>query len=365
MGANIAFYIYDAASCNKRVAGSDGEIHGSDQLKGRQDKLVKLHLEHQSKQLQRIGEASIYGPPGLRKSGLVAHPIKRLQACNKDMTFTMEIPPSTPPPEVYGVSLDIVIEGLRRRVVQKGLDCIIGLEKLYTSMDTNKNGKLEYSEFREGMLLHNILSSEAECQAVFSHFDIDISGYMDYNEFLSAMRGKLNDARKAVVHEAFDLLDVDGSGILEPGDLKSRYRTFAHPDVRAGIRDEDEVYNEFLDHFDTINGDRHVSKTEFEKYYESMSAVISNDKLFEAMIRNTWHLPGAQSGHCLRVHVTRAAGHENEDPQGWGHDIQKTVEIRPDIGLQRHDPRFFEECKRRLKEMGYPDVSHIEVLGRY
>jgi len=339
-------------------------LHVSNQLKGRQDKLTRLHMEHNSKQLQRVGESSIYGPPGLRTSGLVAHPSKRFQS-SQDMTFSMDAPPATPPPMVNGVSLDIIIEGLRRRVHQKGLDCIMGLEKFYRSMDADGNGRLEYSEFKEGMLQQGILGSDAECKAVFSQFDVDFSGYMDYNEFLSAMKGKLNDVRKAVVDEAFDLLDIDGSGILEPADLKRRYRTFAHPDVRAGIRDEDEVYNEFLDHFDTIAGDRQVSKVEFERYYESMSAVINNDKLFEAMIRNTWHLPGAQSGHCLRVHITRAAGHENDDPQSWGIDIQKTVEIRPDIGLQRHDPAFFEECNRRLEELGFPDVCHIEVLGRY
>jgi Ca2+-binding EF-hand superfamily protein len=347
-----------------RVAGSDGELHISSQLKGRQDKLTRLHMEHNSKQLQRVGEASIYGPPGLRTSGLVAHPFKRLQS-STDMAFSLEAPPPTPPMIVDGVAMDIIIEGLRRRMHQKGLDCLMGLEKFYNSLDDNGNGKLEFAEFKDGMLRQDVLNSDAACRAIFDYFDTDKSGYMDYIEFLSAVKGKLNDARKAVVDEAFDLLDADGSGILEAADLKKRYRTFAHPDVRAGVRSEDEVYNEFLDHFDTVAGDRAVSKVEFEKYYESMSAVIHNDKLFEAMIRNTWHLPGAQSGHCLRVHITRAAGHEMEDPQSWGHDIQKTVEIRPDIGFQRHDPRFYEECNERLKDMGFPDVCAIEVLGRY
>merc|ERR1711937_694772 len=132
----------------------------------------------------------------------------------------MDVPPSTPPAMVNGVSLDIIIEGLRRRVQEKGLDCFMGMEKFFSSMDDNRNGKLEFAEFKDGMQRQNILTSDAECKSIFNHFDTDNSGYMDYYEFLSAMKGKLNDARKAVVDEAFDLLDIDGSGILEPADLK-------------------------------------------------------------------------------------------------------------------------------------------------
>lgn len=348
-----------------RVAGSDGHLHTSNQLKGRQERLTRLHMEHNAKQLQRVGQASIYGPPNLRTSGLTAHPFKPPQQFQKGMMFSTELPPPAPPVQVEGVPIDLIIDGLRRRMHQKGLDSIMGLEKYYKSLDKDGNGRLEFPEFLEGMMQQNILRSDSECLAIFKYFDEDNSGALDYREFMSVVKGKLSEARKAVVNEAFDFLDLSGDGVLQPEDLKQRYRSFAHPDVRAGIRSEEDTFKEFLEHFDTVCGDLTVSRVEFQRYYEGMSATIPNDKFFDTMIRNTWHLPGALGGHCLRVHVTRAAGHEMDDPQAWGLDIQKTVEIRPDIGLQRHDPHFFEECAKRLNDLGYPDVANIEVLGRY
>lgn len=353
-----------------RVAGSDGVIHTSSQLQGRQEKLTRLHMEHNAKQLQRVGEASIYGPRNMRTSGLAAHPFKMPQgwatnSSRRDMNFTKEVPPPTPPPVVGGIPVDLIMQGLRRRMQQKGLTSLTNLEKFYRGLDKDGNGSLSFAEFRDGLLEQDILRSEAECAAIFGVFDEDLSGSMDYREFLAVVKGKLNDKRKAVVDEAFDFLDMSGNGTLDADDLKQRYATFAHPDVRAGIKTEEEVFSEFLSHFDTVCGDEMISKIEFEKYYENMSAVITSDAFFTAMVRNTWHLPGAQSGHCLKVHITRAAGTEDDEPYAWGHDIQKTVEIRPDLGLQRHDPRFFEETARRLYEMGFPDVAHIEVLGRY
>lgn len=325
---------------------------------------MRLHMEHNGKQLQRVGEASIYGPPTLRTSGLTAHPFKPSQS-QPGMNFSMEVPAKQPPAEVRGIPVDIIIDGLRRRMHQKGLDAIMALERFYKQMDKDGNHTLELPEFSEGMIQSGLLRDDAECQAVFNHFDEDNSGALDYREFMSVVKGKLSAARKAVVDEAFDFLDMTGDGVLQPDDLKQRYRTFAHPDVRAGIRTEEEVFSEFLDNFDVVCGDLTVSKMEFERYYEGMSATMPNDRFFEAMIRNTWHLPGAQSGHCLRVHITRGAGNEMDYSTAWGKDIMKTVEIRPDIGLQRHDPRFYEECARRLNEMGFPDVVNIEVLGRY
>jgi Ca2+-binding EF-hand superfamily protein len=354
----------------QRYAGSDGQLHVSEQLVARKEKLTQLHMVHQGKQLQRVGEASIYGPPAYRTSGLSAHPFRgpkewQNDGSRRDLDFTLDLPVKTPPPEVGGVTVDLIIQGLRRRMQQRGLECIFGMEKFYKSMDKDGNGTLEYPEFRDGLMQHGLLQNDAECKAIFQSFDEDRSGFLDWREFMSLVKGQLNPVRKQIVDEAFDLLDISGNGVVDAEDLKERYRTFAHPDVRAGIRTEEEVFSEFLENFDVLCSDASVSKVEFQKYYESMSATIPNDAFFVAMLRNTWHLAGAKDGHCLRVHITRRAGTEMKDPKAWGHDIAKTIEIRPDLGLQRHDPRFYEEAAKRCNEMGYPDVGNIEVLGRY
>lgn len=183
---------------------------------------------------------------------------------------------------------------------------------------------------------------------------------------MTVVRGNLPSRRRKIVHEAFQMLDVDGSGVLDITDLKKIYRTFAHPDVVAGVRTEEEVFGDFLAGFDTMNQDG-ISLSEFELYYEHLSTLIDKDEFFEAMVRNTWHMKGAQGGHCLRLHITRAGAWTSSNRTGaqGAETKQETVEIRPDIGVNRHDPMFFDLCRERLKEMGYNDVANIEVLGRY
>lgn len=280
------------------------------------------------------------------------------------MNFTLTLPePPKLQKEVDGMPLDLIIDGLRRRMKQNGTESMKAVERFYKEIDKDGNGRLSIEEFETGLMEHNILRSRAECDAIFRFFDVDQSGFIDYNEFMTVVKGELSERRKKVVHEAFNSLDVSGDGKLSAEDIRQRYRTFAHPDVRAGVRTEEEVFSEFLNHFDTIQADCEISLTEFEKYYETLSAMVGNDDLFETMVRNTWHLPGAHGGHCLRVHITK--GNRPGSPGPWGNLYQKTVEIRPDIGLQRHDPGFFEKCKERLEELGWFDVAHIEVLGRY
>merc|ERR1712014_394669 len=94
-------------------------------------------------------------------------------------------------------------------------------------------------------------------------------------------------------------------GVLTGDDIKLKYRCFAHQDSRMGARSEDAVYDEFVKCFDTINSDGNVTLAEFERYYEYASALIASDELFEATVRNAWHLPGATGGSCLRVKITQ------------------------------------------------------------
>merc|ERR1719160_329496 len=99
--------------------------------------------------------------------------------------------------------------------------------------------------------------------------------------------------------------------------------------------------------------DGQVTLPEFEFYYENVGALIASDDYFEAMVRNAWHLEGADGGHCLRLHVTNFDGNS------------RVVEIREDAEINRQSPRFFEKVHKMLKERGHDDIVNIEVMGRY
>jgi Ca2+-binding EF-hand superfamily protein len=347
----------------------------------RQFAILGWHAANNAKQLERLRTASIYGnlPPRTRSGSELSQYEKRFEPTpffSYEQTWKPSSSRSSSKSGTQGSSLkqvaldpvpqsppvDLLIDGMRHRLEAGGTDALVKLLAFFKQADSDKSGTLDLSEFSKGLMGMGLLDSPRECALVFRYYDADETGFIDTEEFLDAFRGKLPEHRRQVVHEAFNLLDRDGNGVLDINDLKRIYKTYAHPDVKAGIRTESEVLGEFLSVFDTIHDDGSVGLAEFEQYYEGVSILIKSDAYFESMLRNTWHLPGAGGGHCLRLHIARDVRDRRTHELKI---VQEHVEIRPDIGINRHDPRFFKECKQRLEEMGYDSVIDIEVLGRY
>mmetsp|Transcript_39281 Transcript_39281/g.83062 ORF Transcript_39281/g.83062 Transcript_39281/m.83062 type:complete len:162 (+) Transcript_39281:614-1099(+) len=131
------------------------------------------------------------------------------------------------------------------------------------------------------------------------------------------------------------------------------WRTSKNAGNLSNQRSETDIFNEFLSNFDILSSNGQITVSEFEEYYESIGALITSDATFEEVVRSAWNLEGASGGHCLRVHVT----------DSWGRG--QRVDIRGDLGVDRHHPRFLEYVKSKLRKMGHDDVARIEIMGRY
>jgi len=112
-----------------------------------------------------------------------------------------------------------------------------------------------------------------------------------------AVSGEMSPSRKAFVMKAFKKIDKDDSGILDIRDIQGTYNAKEHPDVKKGIKTEEEVLSEFLDTFELHHSlkhpedkDRQVTPKEFIEYYTNVGSCIENDQYFELMITNAWNL---------------------------------------------------------------------------
>ena len=114
----------------------------------------------------------------------------------------------------------------------------------------------------------------------------------------------MNETRKRIVLQAFDKLDSDGSGIIEINDIKTLYNAKNSKDVLSGKKTEEEVFNEFLNTFETFHNlkkgirDKRVTLEEFLEYYNNISMSIDNDEYFVEMMENAWKL---KKLHQLRL----------------------------------------------------------------
>lgn len=166
-------------------------------------------------------------------------------------------------------------------------------------MDDNNSKTLDREEFRKALRDFKIDVPDDQILVVFNAFDLNRDGTIDYNEFLRIIRGDLSSARLPFVKRAFQKLDRDGSGIVDINDIREVYNASKHPDVLSGKKTDTQVFNEFLETFEThhniMNGaqaDGQITLDEFIEYYTNISASIDNDEYFALMMNNSWNLSG-------------------------------------------------------------------------
>lgn len=124
------------------------------------------------------------------------------------------------------------------------------------------------------------------------YFDRDRSGGVGYEEFLRAVRGRLSPVRKQLVKKIFDVLDKIGGerGYLTIDSIKDIYSVSKHPAVVAGKMTKEEALQEFLNAFESAEGNRDgkVTLDEWVRYYEEVSVSIDSDDYFGTMMSTTW-----------------------------------------------------------------------------
>lgn len=89
-------------------------------------------------------------------------------------------------------------------------------------MDKNGDGKLSRQEILEGYEEHfNKSLDEDQLDKLFSSVDIDNSGFIDYSEFIMATMNEKKNISEEKLIQAFKNSDKDGSGTtLSPDEIK-------------------------------------------------------------------------------------------------------------------------------------------------
>ena len=205
----------------------------------------------------------------------------------------------------------------RNEIRKKGGRGIINLARQFRLFDENNSKTLELNEFTKSVKDLKLNLNDDEIKELFSSFDIDKSNTINYNEFLKQLRGEMNEKRKNIVIKAFDKLDLDKSGNVELNEIKSLYNFKNNKDVLNGKKSEEEVFNEFIETFETHHNlkkgfrDKRVSKEEFIEYYNNISMSIDDDDLFIELISNSWKLNN-QSKYLKNKSLNNAQDNNNK-----------------------------------------------------
>lgn len=188
------------------------------------------------------------------------------------------------------VNVEEIVEKVRAQMNERGARTIRGLGRVFNTIDSNGNRKVDSQEFFVGINECGCNLSKHETDALLAYLDTDQDGNVNFDEFLVALRGRLNDTRQGVVDQAFCRFDLDGSGCITAADLRAAYACNLHPKVISGEITEDEAFLEFLANFGDKNNDGKITRCEWNDYYAAVSASIDSDDYFVEMMNRAWNL---------------------------------------------------------------------------
>jgi Ca2+-binding EF-hand superfamily protein len=245
-----------------------------------------------------------------------------------------------------------IVERVKARIIEAGgAGGIWGCKRILSKMDSDGSKNLDKEELKLGMAQYGVkLDDGIELDTLFKYFDRDGNGRINVDELMIGLRTGMSFSRKQIVRRAFNLLDADKSGFITVSDILQFYDTTSHPGVLSGKMTPEEAAGEMLSTFEKGGEvDGIVTWKEFLDYYRGMSVAIEDDKYFELMMRNAWHLSGgdgeAANTTCRRLLVKHTDGSE------------EVVELRDDLGMKLDR----ETVIAKLKRDGITDIADVKL----
>ena len=121
---------------------------------------------------------------------------------------------------------EVLIEALRHQCLIRGCNGIKGLSLVFRAMDIDYSKRICFEELKHGVKNFGIIMSDNYLLKLFTALDINKSGEIDFAEFMKKLRPPMSDSRVEVINEAFDKLDANQNGAIEMDDLKGMYYFF-------------------------------------------------------------------------------------------------------------------------------------------
>ena len=229
---------------------------------------------------------------------------ERLTDLNKLPPQSQERPPHEPDTQLNEApeedekiddsKIEQLIFRLRAVLSERGLSFLIRLENDFRLNDQENSQDFDYDTFKLAMEEGKFGLSGREIDDLFEAFKNN--NRVDYDEFLRVVRGELSEPRLNLVEKVFSALDMRKTGHLTLEELFELYVAEGNPNVLLGRLTPNEGRQEFEDTFlvnhKYLNGDEYESKDvdldEFKDYYESLSLMINDDRLFEDSLLISW-----------------------------------------------------------------------------
>lgn len=129
---------------------------------------------------------------------------------------------------------------------------VTNLKQNFMTLDKNKDGTLTLEEMKEGL---EKISKDVgvDVEGIFKSIDTDKSGKIEYTEFLAASMDQKLYLREERLSEAFQMLDADGSGKISKDEIRKALKL---------DNIDDHTLDKYIKEYD-LNGDGEIDYNEF------------------------------------------------------------------------------------------------------
>lgn len=114
----------------------------------------------------------------------------------------------------------ILIQILKEQCLRRGFGGIRGLGVVFRCMDIDCSRSLVFDELKIGLEKFGLRMSDKYLKTLFDSMDKDKNGEIDFSEFMKVLRAPLNKMRIEALDEAFIKLDTNSDGVIDVDDLK-------------------------------------------------------------------------------------------------------------------------------------------------
>jgi Ca2+-binding EF-hand superfamily protein len=122
----------------------------------------------------------------------------------------------------------ILIQILKEQCLRRGFGGIRGLGVVFRYMDIDCSRALVFDELKIGLEKFGLRMSDKYLKTLFDSMDKDKNGEIDFSEFMKALRAPLNKIRIEALDEAFAKLDTNSDGVIDVDDLKGLLYVMLH-----------------------------------------------------------------------------------------------------------------------------------------
>lgn len=178
---------------------------------------------------------------------------------------------------------------VKDQILKRGSKLAILGKTFRSSQSYDGNTKINVDDFLFSFKELGIVLANDEIESLLAFLDKDNDKMINFDEFLLAIRGRPNQRRQAIIDKAFLKFDTDGTGIIKVTDIREVFNCIKHPKVVCGELSEDQVFAQFLKHFNDY-GEGTIERKEWNDYYSVLSSSIDNDDYFVLLMKTAWNL---------------------------------------------------------------------------